>query len=96
MDVRSNKAESTAQSEDQEDELLSITAIKGYMGFRLVFMCTDAALHDRNTKFVIGTQLGILSIFNRNKGWGDCVDRIPGFVALHVPCYSLLTPNVMC
>lgn len=32
----------------------------------------------RNSKFVVGTQLGILSIFNRSKGWGDCVDRIPG------------------
>lgn len=31
-----------------------------------------------NTKFVVGTQLGILSIFSRTKGWGDCVDRIPG------------------
>lgn len=30
------------------------------------------------TKAVVGTQLGILSIFNRNKGWGDCVDRVPG------------------
>jgi len=31
-----------------------------------------------HTKVVVGTQLGILSIFNRNRGWGDCVDRIPG------------------
>ncbi|THH14826.1 hypothetical protein EW146_g5559 [Bondarzewia mesenterica] len=30
------------------------------------------------TKVVVGTQLGILSIFNRKKGWGDCVDRVPG------------------
>src|SRR5258708_3046459 len=22
----------------------------------------------------------MLSVFNRNRGWGDCVDRIPGFV----------------
>ncbi|KAI0943775.1 WD repeat-containing protein jip5 [Taiwanofungus camphoratus] len=29
-------------------------------------------------KFVVGTQLGILSIFNRKNGWGDCVDRVPG------------------
>jgi len=36
-------------------------------------------LHSRRgTKAVVGTQLGILSIFNRNKGWGDCVDRVPG------------------
>lgn len=32
------------------------------------------------TKAVVGTQLGVLSIFNRNKGWGDCVDRVPGYV----------------
>ena len=30
MDVRSKKAEPVAQSEDQEDELLSILSIKGY------------------------------------------------------------------
>ncbi|KAI0634224.1 WD40 repeat-like protein [Trametes polyzona] len=60
MDVRSKKMEPIAQSEDQEDELLSILPIKG------------------GQKVVVGTQLGILSIFNRKSGWGDCVDRIPG------------------
>jgi len=60
LDVRSKKTEPFAQSEDQEDELLSIVPIKGGL------------------KIVVGTQLGILSIFNRNKGWGDCVDRVPG------------------
>lgn len=60
MDVRSKKPEPFAQSEDQDDELLSIVAIKGH------------------SKIVVGTQLGILSIFNRSKGWGDCVDRVPG------------------
>ncbi|KAA1472358.1 WD40 repeat-like protein [Dentipellis sp. KUC8613] len=30
------------------------------------------------TKAVVGTQLGVLSIFNRVKGWGDCVDRVLG------------------
>ncbi|KAI0767415.1 WD40-repeat-containing domain protein [Fomes fomentarius] len=60
MDIRSKKIEPVAQSEDQEDELLSILPIKG------------------GQKIVIGTQLGILSIFNRKSGWGDCVDRIPG------------------
>ncbi|RDB23698.1 WD repeat-containing protein JIP5 [Hypsizygus marmoreus] len=60
MDVRSKKPEPFAQSEDQEDELLSIVAIKG------------------GTKVVVGTQIGILSIFNRSSGWGDCVDRVPG------------------
>lgn len=29
MDVRANKTEPIAQSEDQEDELLSIVAIRG-------------------------------------------------------------------
>ena len=32
MDVRSKKPEPFAQSEDQDDELLSIVAIKGYVG----------------------------------------------------------------
>ena len=31
MDVRSKKPEPVAQSEDQEDELLSILPIKGYV-----------------------------------------------------------------
>lgn len=60
MDVRSKNIKPIAHSEDQEDELLSIVAIKG------------------STKFVVGTQIGVLSIFNRSSGWGDCVDRIPG------------------
>ncbi|KAI0074600.1 WD40 repeat-like protein [Panus rudis PR-1116 ss-1] len=60
LDVRSKKTEPFAQSEDQEDELLSLVSIKG------------------GQKIVVGTQLGILSIFNRKSGWGDCVDRIPG------------------
>ncbi|KAF5373801.1 hypothetical protein D9758_000832 [Tetrapyrgos nigripes] len=30
------------------------------------------------TKVLVGTQLGIISVFNRSSGWGDCVDRIPG------------------
>lgn len=29
-------------------------------------------------KLVVGTQLGILSVFNRKSGYSDCVDRIPG------------------
>lgn len=60
LDVRSKKLEPFAHSEDQEDELLSVVAIKG------------------GQKLVVGTQLGILSIFNRRSGYGDCVDRIPG------------------
>ncbi|KAF8208280.1 WD40-repeat-containing domain protein [Mycena galopus ATCC 62051] len=60
MDVRSKKATPFAQSEDQEDELLAATTIKG------------------GAKIVVGTQLGILSIFNRSSGYADCVDRVPG------------------
>ncbi|KAJ6588422.1 WD40-repeat-containing domain protein [Mycena capillaripes] len=60
MDVRAKKTAPFAQSEDQEDELLSATTIKG------------------GAKVVVGTQLGILSIFNRSSGYGDCVDRVPG------------------
>ncbi|KAL0946143.1 hypothetical protein HGRIS_012408 [Hohenbuehelia grisea] len=60
MDVRYKNPKPHAQSEDQEDELLSIVPIKG------------------GSKFVVGTQLGILSIFNQSSGWGDCVDRVPG------------------
>ncbi|TFK75670.1 WD40 repeat-like protein [Pluteus cervinus] len=60
VDIRSQKSTPIAHSEDQEDELLSIVAIKSA------------------TKIVVGTQIGILSIFNRSSGWGDCVDRIPG------------------
>ena len=32
----------------------------------------------RGQKLVVGTQLGVLSVFNRARGYGDCVDRIPG------------------
>lgn len=60
LDVRSSKTTPFAQSEDQEDELLSVVTIKG------------------GQKLVVGTQLGVLSIFNRRSGYGDCVDRIPG------------------
>ena len=37
MDVRSKKPEPFAQSEDQDDELLSIVAIKGYVALALTF-----------------------------------------------------------
>lgn len=60
IDVRGKKSEPLAQSEDQEDELLSVVSIKN------------------GSKVVVGTQLGILSIFNATHGWGDCVDRVPG------------------
>ncbi|PPQ92493.1 hypothetical protein CVT25_010326 [Psilocybe cyanescens] len=75
MDIRSKKAEPIAQSEDQEDELLSIVPIKS------------------GSKFVVGTQLGILSIFNRSSGWGDCVDRIPGH-PMSVDALCALPPDI--
>ncbi|KAF5384376.1 hypothetical protein D9615_003324 [Tricholomella constricta] len=75
MDIRSKKPEPYAQSEDQEDELLSIVAIKGYVAFPLFEL---KRLDNSASKVVVGTQIGILSIFNRSAGWGDCVDRIPG------------------
>ncbi|KAG6335171.1 hypothetical protein ID866_3915 [Astraeus odoratus] len=63
IDVRGKKAEPLAQSEDQEDELLSIV---------------PSGLTSSGSKAVVGTQLGILTIFNASHGWGDCVDRVPG------------------
>ncbi|KAG8784992.1 WD repeat-containing protein jip5 [Serendipita sp. 405] len=60
MDVRSSKSQPLAQSEDQEDEILSVIAIKG------------------EKKLAIGTQLGPIAIFDRSKGYADCVDRFIG------------------
>ncbi|PVF98659.1 WD40 repeat-like protein [Serendipita vermifera] len=60
IDVRSNKKTPFAQSEDQEDELLSVVPFKN------------------GRKLVVGTQLGPLTIFDRAKGYGDCVDRFIG------------------
>lgn len=61
--MRSNKTTPLAISEDQEDELLSIVAIKG------------------GNKHVVGSQLGVLSVWDKSKGWGDSVDRISGHPA---------------
>ncbi|CEH14159.1 WD40 repeat protein [Ceraceosorus bombacis] len=47
-------------SEDQEDELLGVAAIK------------------RGNKLVVGTQLGMLSVWAPSRGLLDHVDRIPG------------------
>ncbi|KZT43434.1 WD40 repeat-like protein [Sistotremastrum suecicum HHB10207 ss-3] len=60
IDIRSNKKDPLAHSEDQEDELLSIVPIK------------------KASRFVVGTQLGTLLVFNQAKGWADSVDRVPG------------------
>ena len=132
MDIRSKRPDPVAQSEDQEDELLSIVSIKGFVGFislnseithfcgwlpnkgvirirmakmldptvatisvdccrnsyscfplRLTLIQLMTFLSHRASKFVVGTQLGILSIFNRSSGWGDCVDRVPGYVVVY-------------
>lgn len=47
-------------SEDQEDELLSITSVRN------------------GSKLVVGTQLGILSLWAPSRGLLDHIDRIPG------------------
>ncbi|KAG8809481.1 WD repeat-containing protein jip5, partial [Serendipita sp. 399] len=60
MDVRSSKSQPLTQSEDQEDEILSVVAIKG------------------EKKLAIGMQLGPIAIFDRSKGYRDCVDRFIG------------------
>src|SRR6266511_2491224 len=79
MDVRSKKTVPIGHSEDQEDELLSVVAIKGFVVITSPSV-NRTQVNRRATKIVVGTQLGILSVFNRDSGWGDCVDRIPGFV----------------
>lgn len=76
LDVRSKKAEPYAQSEDQEDELLSLLPIKGCVCRYIGQLVLTRPV--RGAKVVVGTQQGVLSIFNRKKGWGDCVDRVPG------------------
>ncbi|WFD05258.1 hypothetical protein MVES1_000586 [Malassezia vespertilionis] len=59
INVRSKK-KAVEVSEDQEDELLSIAAIKG------------------GKKLVVGTQLGILSLWAPSRGLLDHLDRFPG------------------
>lgn len=66
IDVRSKKP-SVDVSEDQEDELLSVAAIKRYV----TGSCSGK-------KLVVGTQLGILSLWAPSKGILDHVDRFPG------------------
>jgi len=76
LDVRANKVEPFAQSEDQEDELLSVASIKG------------------SSKLVVGTQLGLLTVFDRKRGYADCVDRIPGH-SQSVDAIASITPDVI-
>lgn len=76
IDIRSSKAQPLSISDDQEDELLSITPIKS------------------SAKFLVGSGLGILSVWDRKKGWGDCVDRIPGHPA-SIDALVALTDDVV-
>ncbi|GHJ90214.1 hypothetical protein NliqN6_6616 [Naganishia liquefaciens] len=46
------------------------------------------------TKHVVGTQLGVLSVFERQKGWQDSVDRIMGHPA-SVEAIVALTPDIV-
>jgi hypothetical protein len=53
-----------------------------YIGGKFPFACYLIS-HAKNymnsgSKVIVGTQMGILSVFNRSQGWGDCVDRVPG------------------
>ena len=38
--------------------------------------------------------MGILSIFNRKNGWGDCVDRVPGYIVTILLSYLLPLRNL--
>ncbi|KAK8844682.1 hypothetical protein IAR55_006531 [Kwoniella newhampshirensis] len=46
------------------------------------------------SKAVVGSGLGILSIWNRKQGWGDCVDRIPGHPA-SIDAIAPLTDDII-
>jgi WD repeat-containing protein 55 len=78
LDVRSKQSTPFAQSEDQEDELLSILAIKGCVPLIFSSNRYTGLNACRAQKIVVGTQLGILTVFNRRSGYADCVDRVPG------------------
>ncbi|WWC85438.1 uncharacterized protein L201_000301 [Kwoniella dendrophila CBS 6074] len=45
-------------------------------------------------KAIVGSGLGILSIWNRKLGWGDSVDRIPGHPA-SIDAIVALTPDII-
>ncbi|WWC57695.1 uncharacterized protein I303_100229 [Kwoniella dejecticola CBS 10117] len=45
-------------------------------------------------KAIVGSGLGILSIWNRKLGWGDSVDRIPGHPA-SIDAIVSLTPDII-
>ncbi|KAK4687819.1 WD repeat-containing protein 55, partial [Tremellales sp. Uapishka_1] len=47
-----------------------------------------------DTKCLVGTGLGILSIWSRKSGFGDCVDRIPGHPA-SIDALVALTPDIV-
>lgn len=45
-------------------------------------------------KCVVGSTLGILTVWNRKMGWGDCVDRLPGHPA-SVDAIVALTDDIV-
>ncbi|CAE6365975.1 unnamed protein product [Rhizoctonia solani] len=80
IDVRSSKVEPFAHSEDQEDELLSIVSIKELIAHsedQEDELLSIVGIKD-GKKVAVGTQTGIISIWNRTSGWADCVDRLKG------------------
>ncbi|GMK55996.1 hypothetical protein CspeluHIS016_0210520 [Cutaneotrichosporon spelunceum] len=77
IDLRRAKAE-PALSGDQEDELLSIAQVKGGAG---AGGAGGGAKGGAGGKFVVGTGLGVLSIWDPSRGWGDSVDRMLGHPA---------------
>lgn len=63
IDLRMTGPTAFEVSEDQEDELLCVTALKN------------------SSKLVVGTQMGILSLWAPRRGLLDHVDRVPGHPA---------------
>ncbi|KAL7420308.1 WD repeat-containing protein jip5 [Cryptotrichosporon argae] len=45
-------------------------------------------------KLLVGTGTGVLTVWDRKRGWGDCVDRIPGHPA-SVDAIVALTPDIV-
>ena len=96
--MRSNTATPLEQSEDQEDELLSIVSIKGYGRWLAPVRvassrsCYNVVSLNSGSKHVVGTQLGVVTVWDRTKGWSDSIDRIMGSVPvimLTMACASI-------
>ncbi|KAG8906967.1 WD repeat-containing protein jip5 [Tulasnella sp. 403] len=78
MDIRGSKLQPLAQSEEEDDEYLSVCAVK------------------MQSKLVVGTQVGTLSIFNRSTAasYRSPVDRMPGHPA-SVDALVALTDDII-